>query len=218
MLLSLCKIKNVKGYTFNTKYKFILLSRRRKLMKKSIIAGAGVAALAMAALPFAGVFAETTIQDHITVTVNSSCQLDITPSTAGGSTANEWYGSGNAGSLVTPAAGTKSDPGSGTATSVVVKCNDAKGYKISAAFTPLQLNGVTSAQDIAYSATTEAAPNSQTWTAYANSLAITPGATALDGQSTMTDSYAFSYKVGLGANQAAGDYTGTATYTLSAKE
>jgi hypothetical protein len=32
----------------------------------------------------------------------------------------------------------------------------------------------------------------------------------------MTDTYAFSYQVGLSDDQAAGDYTGSATYTLAA--
>lgn len=48
-------------------------------MKKSLIAGAGVAALAMAAVPFVGAFAtaevSNTLTDHIKVTVPASCSI-----------------------------------------------------------------------------------------------------------------------------------------------
>ena len=48
-------------------------------MKKSLIAGAGVAALSMAALPFAGVFAEAThFTDQVQVTVEKGCSFEVT--------------------------------------------------------------------------------------------------------------------------------------------
>ncbi len=49
-------------------------------MKKSLIAGAGAAAFAFAALPFAGVFADdpASVVDTLTVTVNESCTFEAT--------------------------------------------------------------------------------------------------------------------------------------------
>ena len=64
---------------FNTKYKLILLKAEEKNnMKKSIIAGAGVAALGFAALPFAGVFAATSssFTDTLKVGVDGGCTLE----------------------------------------------------------------------------------------------------------------------------------------------
>ena len=188
-------------------------------MKKSLIAGAGIAALAMAALPFAGVFAETTVKDNLTVTVNPFCELaNITPSGTSGTNPNNYYGVGNPGTLVSLAAGTKASPSTGTATSITINCNDANGYTVTPTFTALMLNGTTSAQDIAYNGATAATAGSQTWTAYQTKSGTKTAINgAFEGGSTMTDTYTFSYEAGLGANQAAGDYTGSATYTLAAK-
>ena len=48
-------------------------------MKKSLIASASVAALGMAALPFAGVFAEAThFTDQVQVTVEKGCSFEVT--------------------------------------------------------------------------------------------------------------------------------------------
>ncbi len=57
-------------------------------MKKTLIAGAGVAALGMAALPFAGVFAANadgtlTQTDTVIVTVDSACSIETTAGTGG---------------------------------------------------------------------------------------------------------------------------------------
>ena len=183
-------------------------------MKKLAIAGAS---LALAAMPMVGVFAETTVKDSLTVTVSSSCELaNITPSGVSESTPNNYYGSGNPGQLVSLAAGTKVSPSSGTPTTITVHCNDADGYTITPVFTALMLNGATSAQDIPYSATAATA-GSKTWTAYSdgNTKSVVVPTAGITGSSTMTDSYTFAYEVGLGADQAAGDYIGSATYTLS---
>lgn len=75
-------MKSVKGYTYRLTAKIKLIStnvEEKKTMKKSLIAGAGVAALAMAAVPFVGVFAtaevSNTLTDHIKVTVPASCSI-----------------------------------------------------------------------------------------------------------------------------------------------
>ena len=44
-------------------------------MKKSLIVGAGVAALSMAALPFAGVFANHNLVEELTVIIPASCTI-----------------------------------------------------------------------------------------------------------------------------------------------
>lgn len=182
-------------------------------MKKSLFAVAGVAALAAVAMPAAGVFADTmSVKDSLTVTVGSSCTLaSITPAAATSTDGNPYTASGNPGALLDFTATT-------SATTFTVNCNDQDGYTITPTFTSLMLGGVTSSQDIVYGT---AAANAQEWTAYYSknsgpATAFTASGTAITGTSTMTDTYTFSYKVGLGSNQAAGAYTGTASYALAA--
>lgn len=191
-------------------------------MKKSLIA-AGAASAVLAAMPVLGVFADgdtLNVKDQLTVTVSSSCTMDtITPSGATSSTGNEYSASGAAGSLLSFAATSQ-------ATSFTVKCNNAKGYTITPTFTDLKINGLAgaanAAQDIPYAASSAA--GSKTWTAFytkttggvaGSPIAFTASGTAVSGTATMTDSYAFSYQVGLGADQAAGTYVGTASYVLA---
>ena len=182
-------------------------------MKKSLIAGAGAAALAMAALPFAGVFADTmTITDNLSVTVSSSCTMATADGTSTTVTGNSYSGSGAPGDLVTLGTGTGVDP-----TEIDIQCNANNGYTLTPNFSVLT-NG-TAAHNITYSGSQEASAGSKTWTAYyeKNSGSATAFTTsAITGQSTMTDSFKFSYKVGLSNDQATGTYTGTAQYTLAA--
>ena len=189
-------------------------------MKKSLIA-AGAASAVLAAMPVLGVFADAdpilTVKDKLTVTVSSSCTMDaVNPSGANWTTGNEYTASGAAGALLNFTATSQ-------ATSFTVKCNDADGYTITPTFTDLKINGLegaaNAAQDIPYAASSSA--GSKTWTAFysKNSGAATAFAasgTAVTGSATMSDTYAFSYSVGLGADQAAGTYVGTATYVLAA--
>ena len=117
-------MRNVKGYTFNVKYKLILLFRQRRKnnMKKILIAGAGVATLAMAAMPFLGVSAD--VIDTVQITISSSCGVnsdtESTPGTGQTFTANmvngdthEWEADGDGGELY-------------------VTCNDASGWNVTA--------------------------------------------------------------------------------------
>ena len=185
-------------------------------MKKSIIAGAGVVALSMAALPFAGVFAvdTLTVKDSLTLTVSSSCTYDgITPEAATSESGNPYTASAAPNQMVSFTA-------TSSATSLTVKCNDADGYKITPTFTGL--TGPTGSTPINYQGS-EPVAGTAGWTAYysKNSAAAAPftasGASgAITSGSTMTDTYSFSYKVATDVNQAAGDYTGTATYALAA--
>ena len=164
-------------------------------MKKLAIAGAS---LALAAMPVVGVFADDVlnIKDTLQVTVSSSCTLsDVTPAAASTSTGNAYTGSGAPNELVELSA-------TGGATTFTVKCNANNGYTITPTFSSLT-NG-TAAHDIAYGS--NAAAGSKTWTAYyslnsGTATAFTASGTAIEGTSTMTDSYVFSYKAGLHADQ-----------------
>lgn len=179
-------------------------------MKKSIIV-AGAASAVLAAMPVFGVFAQTAVKDELTVNVQSSCELaDITPSGVSTTNPNSYYGTGNPGELVTLSAGTSST--TGTATSVRIECNNATGYTITPTFTDLTGPGTA----ITYSTSTPAAANSGTWTAYYGGSTAISTAGIVVNSSTSTDTYTFSYKVGLRNTQTSGDYTGSATYTLGA--
>lgn len=183
-------------------------------MKKLAIAGAS---LALAAMPIAGVFAvdTLTVKDKLVLTVSSSCTYDgITPEAATSTNGNEYTASAAPNALASFTA-------TSGATSLTVKCNDADGYKITPTFTGL--TGPTGAQTISYGAgNNEAAEGSGTWTAYysknsGTATAFAASGTFIEGTPTMTDTYTFSYKVGTLADQAAGEYNGTAAYVLAAK-
>lgn len=142
------------------------------------------------------------ISDQLEVVVEDACTLTRTS------------GSGNYTATMLP-----SELNNNFATSTYhVFCNDADGFKIDAAFTSLAGPG----EDITYSAENPTA-DSGTWTASVTTDGITtnipaengtlmtnPGITAPDGQSAT-----ITYKVSTKNNQAAGTYTGTATYTLN---
>ena len=183
-------------------------------MKKSLIAAAGVSAFAAVAMPMAGVFADDvmTVKDKLVLTVSTSCTYDgITPAAATSEAGNEYTATAAAGGALVSFGATSS------ATSLTVKCNDADGYTITPTFT-----GLTGPTTIAYNGSTEPVSGTASWAAYysKNSGAATRFAasgTAIEGTSTMTDTYTFSYKVATHADQAAGTYNGTASYVLAAK-
>ena len=180
-------------------------------MKKSLIAGAGVAALAMAAVPFAGVFAATTtIVDNISVGVSESCQVGTDAS--GATSVSRSFSATNQSpnTLVTFTDASE-------ATQVEIKCNVAAGYTLTPTFTAL----TSGSNSIAYDGSAVAAAGDGEWSAqYAlnsGSLALMTSGTAINGTSTMTDVYNFTYNIGLDEDQPAGTYTGTATYVLAGK-
>ena len=181
-------------------------------MKKLAIAGAS---LALAAMPVVGVFATDTltVKDKLVLTVSSSCTYDaITPSAATTENGNEYTASAAPNQMV-------SFNATSSATSLTVKCNDPDGHTITPTFTGL--TGPTGSTAINYQGSDPVAGTAG-WTAYysKNSAAAQPftaSGTAIEGTSTMTDTYQFSYKVATDEDQAAGTYNGTATYVLAAK-
>jgi hypothetical protein len=102
------------------------------------------------------------------------------------------------------------------ATQVAVKCNIAAGYTLTPSFTALA-----GPVNIVYDGSAEAQAGDGEWSASyvlnsGSSTLMTDG-TAINGNSTMTDTYHFTYKVGLDEDQPTGTYTGTATYVLAGK-
>ena len=187
-------------------------------MKKSLIVGAGVAALAMAAVPFAGVFAAEddidTVTDTLTINIAGTCTFDAgTHAYTKDMSANQL--DSNFGQTV-----------------LKVTCNNAKGYTVGS-----QMNTLTGPakvgsgnEEITYSTTDLSAPGAGKYSAgYSN---VIGGASAVTGQvpqagtlmtsNTMTpaagDTSTITYKVSTTTNQAAGQYQGTAVYTLTATQ
>ena len=182
-------------------------------MKKSLIAGAGIAALGFAVVPFAGVFAAdptVSITDTVKVTVNEACTFS-----AGGAS-------------LTPSA--TIDAGSETTFDdakheFTIKCN-SKSYAVTA-----------TASDLTYQTTgDETAPTAHNKFSYTNSYtnggvdgawtttltggdtgaAIkTASSTIKSGDATVSDGFSVAYKAYAGTEQTKGTYQGTVVYTLT---
>ena len=177
-------------------------------MKKSLMAICAVSAF-WASFPLVEVLAASRfVDDEVTITISKSCNI-----TRVGGSATITNSTLNLNDLNT-------NFGSNTYT---VICNNSEGFTVNATFTPLELkvNNVTKAT-INYSATTPVA-GSGTWTAYTSfgsggNIAASDG--VLMSSNITTDnvngvSATVTYKVSTADNQAHGNYTGTATYTLS---
>lgn len=174
-------------------------------MKKILVIG--VISGVMTILPLAEVLATTAcgdpIVDNISVTVNAVCTFERTNGTGTYST------SVNTGQVVT----------SFTSTFKVV-CNNANGFTTKGAFTSLTGTGTA----ISYTNATAPSGTSGTWTAIkgatgtaattSNMIANNGTVMSSNGPTTGT-SQQVSYKIGSRNNQAAGTYTGTATYTTT---
>ncbi len=193
-------------------------------MKKSLIAGAGVAALAMAALPFAGVFAANSITDTVIVTISSSCQVGSTTSASGSGTqlGPEEVANGATKEWV---AGT--DGGT-----IKVSCNDSTGWNIKAvgvgddATVKTAMNAAATGTDIATGTTFSGATShwgfkvsgTNTISPYNSDYQEVPStATKVAGNSTMVSEGTINtgYKVFVSATQEADTYTGKVQYTVS---
>ncbi len=185
-------------------------------MKKSLIAGAGIAALGLAVVPFAGVFAAdptpVNIADTITLTVAQGCEFS-----AGGSSVNP-----NATSVAT---GGTADFGGNTKHEFTIKCN-TKSYQVEAVATDLINTSATSHGEIGYVANatygegvTNPGVDGQ-WTAVltggkTDAAISKTKSTIKAGNSTDTDNFSVEYKAYAGTAQNQGTYTGTVTYTLT---
>ncbi len=205
-------------------------------MKKSLIAGASVAALGLAVVPFAGVFAAdkltATMTDKLTVTVQPTCLFTQSKT----KTTTDWVAdAGN--EEYTAKLGINEKIDNVGTTNMRVICNDAQGYSVTAT-SITDLTHQNSTDKIAYNnAAVEAGTSS--WSAYRfNATAGTTdpyyisketgntnntvlsstkptNSTITDGK-IAGDTVDIKYGVATSANQAAGTYTGSITYTLTA--
>lgn len=180
-------------------------------MKKTIIAGAGVAAFAFAAFPFAGVFADgtgdvtTSTVDTLTLTVSKGCS--ITTTTRSDVTAA--FGSVVPGQTATD----------GTSP-FTVTCNDA--WSLTPSVTTALSNGSASipsgataldgsVSEWALKLTVPAGPTN----AFSDFEAVN-GTNAVVGNAAVSDiEITPQYKVSVAAGQATGNYSGTVTYNVT---
>jgi len=198
-------------------------------MKKSLIAGAGVAALAMAAFPFALASAARpteSVVDHLTINLSETCSLartSATPATAqtGAMPSDATWTANTETYEATLVAGKAATIGTTVLTTI---CNDTtNGYNVTATFSGLTKGTGTGAKTIAYDGSAPVADNVSSWnvtnTLQGGSAAlvaasgdpILPQTTTATAATTNT----LVYKVGTTTTQDAGTYTGTATYTLT---
>ena len=172
----------------------------KKVLKIGILAGV------LATVPVVGAFAAGTytfVDDQLVTTLN----LTVSDACAFSRTSTSTSVTMNPNALST----------SMTSTYKII-CNDAAGYSVGAAFTALTGPGT----DITYSATTPS-KGSGTWTATLGTASGTTNIAATGGVLMSSDgpttaagtSQQVTYKVGTAAAQAAGSYTGTATYTAT---
>jgi len=198
-------------------------------MKKSILAVAGLAAVAGIAAPVAGVFAVDSSQtDTIEVTIGDNCAISYdgtTPHTAGvvsdaqGAAATAWSSNKVSGTMTNSTVSSNFGKSSFTVT-----CNNTKGSQVTLTADSLSTGG-TSADTISLSTTapsTDTIKAGSSWAIYSSAKSAhidTAGvfweSTSAAGVSGAT--FVATYKVGLSATQEAGTYSADATYTLTAK-
>ena len=189
-------------------------------MKKSIIAGASVMALAGAVMPMAGVFAAEPADnqkatDTIKVTVDASCTF-----TAGDADV-EYTANGTNGQNVNPANNSKNEH------EFTVFCNNNKGYKVSATASALTQSGVT--DNFAYAATlpsgtagawnaafSQATGGSLTIEQLPSSGAATDIVSLGEASAAGGETFKATYTAYIGTETPAGTYSGTIAYTLAA--
>lgn len=192
-------------------------------MKKALIAGA--ASVALAAMPVVGVFATdiTKVTDTLTVTIDPICSFNAQQ---GVDSQNAAYATNGYSATMTA---NDFDDSFGE-TTLTVTCNNAKGYTVSSTMNNLVGPAKASSgnETITYSTDDLTAAGEGKYSAgYSKTInggqATTgqvPATGTLMTSSVMTpaggDTAVITYKVSTTNNQAAGSYTGTAVYTLTA--
>ena len=208
-------------------------------MKKTLIAGAGVAAFGFAAMPILGVFAATSsVTDVFTVTLDEGCTL-LSSTTdvenAATTTTNTYTATMSNGQLKSDIG----DTGSATAGSNVlsINCNTTDASKNTWQLTAVGA-GAGATVDVMKPATTAASNAIATGTATEGSTsnwAVKVTGTGVDiqngfssfravpttatevaaGSGTKTGAFKMVYQVYISPTQAADTYTGKVTYTLT---
>lgn len=168
-------------------------------MKKLLVTG--IVTLALAVVPVASSFAATTTTDTLNVTVSTNCNI------SGGATRS---GSGGTNALINVSGG-----------AITITCNGAKGYTAKLKSATALTNTTSSSYTIPYYTSTPPAAGVGAWAAYIGSetspVAIggTIKSTTGPDASTSGSSVTMNYKVGTTTTQAAGTYSGTATYEVT---
>ncbi|MBR3132092.1 hypothetical protein IKG33_01625 [Candidatus Saccharibacteria bacterium] len=186
-------------------------------MKKKI--AIGLAAVALAAMPMLNVMAiGESFTDTIVITINDSCTFarhGTTPHTNGDGT----WGSGATADTLSATRSLSSLSNNLGKSTFIVGCNLATGYKVTVATTALvhgTTNSITIPNNTTYSASASGwspkSTNGTGGTRYVNNNTVNTNSTPV-AANTSFDVY---YGVGISATQAAGTYTGTATYTQAA--
>ena len=211
-------------------------------MKKILIAGAGVAALSLAVLPLAGVFADgNTVVDTVSITISDSCGVASTSSNpVDGAGANLSATMVNGSTYEWSAAGTAAVEDQGVGGNLYVTCNSPSGWNVTAqgfsndnAGTNTMVTTTTGAAAIPTGTTLDG--NVSAWAfKIANDgitdLTITngytnwsevPGSTAvkitsLSNTATSNGHIYTGYKVSVSPTQEAATYTGKVKYVVSA--
>lgn len=182
-------------------------------MKKTLMLA--VASVACAALPAVGVFATdiTTMTDTINITISQTCTFDTASHsyTKSGAVANTLYTLGT--------------------TTMTVTCNKYNGYTVQGVMNSLsansgsntigcKTNSEAAAGDGKYSAAVKVRTNGTQATDPTYLCGTTSSKATIMSRTSNTasggESTTIVYKVGTGANQAAGTYSGTVVYTLTA--
>ncbi|MBQ2660556.1 hypothetical protein IJF93_00545 [Candidatus Saccharibacteria bacterium] len=198
-------------------------------MKKSLIAGAGLAAFGFAGLPFMGAFATisgTPKTDTLQLTVADQCTLTrrSTPHGVGsltGLSGASWTTSGQDTDVFEATV----VPGlayNGIATSAYnVACNHASGYQVAVTPTAFTTTDVQNAKTWAYNAG-EYASSGSSWFIESNGTgASDPVASATtnivvtEADETTSTDFDITYNVKVDAGQEIGGYSATATYVLT---
>ena len=206
-------------------------------MKKSIIAGAGVAAVSLAAMPILGAFAATsTVTDEITVNIASSCAV-TTSGTSG--TIGDGTATTNTYVVNMQNSQLKSDIGASNVTSggnvISVVCNDASAsstWKLTAVggdgtTVSTVMDAAGSGTDIATGTAASGAVSNWAFkvtggtgvtiqNGYDSFIAV-PGTPAViaEGTGSVAGAFTPTYQVWISAGQEADSYTGKVTYTLT---
>ena len=186
-------------------------------MNKKFVAGAVV--MALSAVPAMGVFADHV--DTINVTVSGNCTLTRQAYTTGGVTNNTshkngtdgtWSTTANTDTLSVSMANGTVNENLGSSQFKVV-CNNLNGYTVSVATTSLSVASGSQTpipNNTTYDATTSG------WSPIVGTTKLTNGGTVkTEATTTAGTTFEVKYGVGISPAQAAGTYSGTATYSIS---
>ena len=212
------RVEKIKVVLYNHKYN---IGRTKGHKMKKTLLGGGVLVFVLTILFASSVFAIDPI-DTIKITIMESCTIARQAYTGGGVTNNTSHKNGTGGTWSTTA---NTNTLSATIINGQVKeslgssqfkvvCNHASGYSVTVATTDLSTGG-SPAQTIPNNTTYSASVSG--WSPIVNSTRLTNGGVVkTESSSTSGTTFEVFYGAGISTTQAAGTYTGTATYSIIA--